>query len=824
VRAASRSRRRAIAVGFLLGLLAFALGGCVQRTEAPPRASEPVGPIWGKHSAGQGFTGRHLALVGLDIQLATYNRVNRGTVTLSVIADRARQPHTVTVAAAEIQDNAIHRFRFPPLTPSGNAAWSFGVESSADSPDDAITIWASAGDVVPGGSAGYGGQTLDGDLVFTPVYAEPLPSAVGVQIARFLETWPRAVLPAGLIIFPGLLLAQLLLSRTDHGFGLQLAAAPAFGLAALPILALYASVLEARLSAEVVWTIVGGSAIAIVAVEVGRRVHTALRTAPVAGPRASPRRDWSLLIVLGAVLAGLIVRSIALEDGSVFPGADTYHHALIAQLFAERGGIPTSYRPYAEIDSFSYHFGFHALAGLTARGTGDDGIAAIAAVAPLVNVLPALSIFFLVRASGLGRTAATAAAIVLALVDPLSVALLGVGRYPQSAALAILPAALAFALGYTSRAEVGQTRPGLARAVLAAAILAAGVFLTHYRVVLYLAIVLAIDTGWSVLQAARVHPSLVWSALRLPLATAAVALVICAPWLVRLAEGFTLGLRGSEGRYAPAYYALDRLGAVLSHPAIPVLLVLSLVGVLLALATRQPLLVLLASALVVQLALSNPHWLAVPGAGWVDTVTVLSSSFIVLGVAVGFLLRRVNHLLVARVGRLATPILALVTGAAATWGALQLPSIVEPGHRLVHDADLQAATWSRDRLPSEARFLVNTFILNWRPDFVAPTDAGYFLPLIAGRQTTLLPMVYPAERGTPAGTVERMEAIARSSAQDPTSPDAVALLRAAGVTHVYLGVRRGAIPEYRLAASPAFRRIYQERGVSIYELMPVPVR
>ena len=809
--------------------LAIALGGCIQRTEPPPRPSEPIGPIWGLHVASQTFAPRDLPLVGLDVQMATYARTNQGTVTLH-LRDQEEGPdlRTATVGAADLRDNVMHNFRFDALSPSlttrQQPTWAFLVQSSAASPDDAITIWASASDVVPGGSAAYDGQLRAVDLVFTPVYAEPLPGAFGVQLDRFRQTWPKPILPAALIFLPGLLLAQLLLSRADHGLGLQLAAAPAFGLAALPIMALYATVLGVRLSSETIWALTGGSALGIAAIELVRRLRTAAGTPPAGGARAPRERDWSIAIVLGVALFGLVVRGIALEDGSVPPGADTYHHALIAQLFAERGGIPTSYRPYADIDSFSYHFGFHALAGLTALGTGDGGIPAISGVAPLISVLPALSTFFLVRASGVGRTAATVAAVVLALVDPLSVALLGVGRYPQGAALAILPVALAFALGYTSRAEVGQTRLGLARAVLGAAILAAGLFLTHYRVVLYLGIILAIDTGWAALQAARAHPTLIGPAVRLPLAFAAIALVLCAPWLGRLAEGFSLGLRGSEGRYAPAYYALDRLGGVLSHPAIPPLLFLGLLGVVLALVTRQPLLVLLGSAFLVQLGLSNPHWLAIPGAGWVDTVTVVSSAFILVGVAVGFLVRRVNQLLAARFGRVATPVVALATGCAAVWGALQLPSVVEPGHRLVHEADLAAAAWSRDRLPADAKFLVNTFVLRWQPDFVAPTDAGYFLPLIAGRQTTLLPMVYPAERGIPPGAVERMEAIARSSAQDPTSPETLALLRAVGVTHVYLGVRRGPIPEYRLAASPAFRRVYQERGVSIYELVPEVAR
>jgi hypothetical protein len=81
-------------------------------------------------------------------------------------------------------------------------------------------------------------------------------------------------------------------------------------------------------------------------------------------------------------------------------------------------------------------------------------------------------------------------------------------------------------------------------------------------------------------------------------------------------------------------------------------------------------------------------------------------------------------------------------------------------------------------------------------------------------------MVYAAERGAAPEAVERMEAIARASAQDPASPAAIALMRAAAVRYVYLGLRRGPIAEYRLATSPAFRRVYQQGGVSVYELLP----
>jgi hypothetical protein len=131
---------------------------------------------------------------------------------------------------------------------------------------------------------------------------------------------------------------------------------------------------------------------------------------------------------------------------------------------------------------------------------------------------------------------------------------------------------------------------------------------------------------------------------------------------------------------------------------------------------------------------------------------------------------------------------------------------------------LTAAGWIRENVGPDARFLVNAFVLEWGPDFVAPTDAGYWLPLLASQRTTLLPMVYAAERGAAPGEVDRMERIARA-AERPAAAESLRLLRDSGVTHVYLGVRRGPIPEHELATSSAYRRLYRAQGVAIYELL-----
>jgi hypothetical protein len=152
-------------------------------------------------------------------------------------------------------------------------------------------------------------------------------------------------------------------------------------------------------------------------------------------------------------------------------------------------------------------------------------------------------------------------------------------------------------------------------------------------------------------------------------------------------------------------------------------------------------------------------------------------------------------------------------------GALQLPGLVHPEQALADTADLEAAEWIAWQLPADARLLVNASIVGWEPDFVAPTDGGAWLPLLARRGTTMLPLVYAGERGAAPVDVDRMEAIARAARSDPAAPATLKLLRESGVTHVYLGARGGPIEEHKLMESSDYRRVYASHGVSIFELV-----
>src|SRR5207248_90387 len=112
---------------------------------------------------------------------------------------------------------------------------------------------------------------------------------------------------------------------------------------------------------------------------------------------------------------------------------------------------------------------------------------------------------------------------------------------------------------------------------------------------------------------------------------------------------------------------------------------------------------------------------------------------------------------------------AVAVGATAL-GAWQLQALVTPDNALVTPADLAAADWLRAHTPPDARVAVSAVIVPWAPDYVVGVDGGYWLPLLAGRATTVLPMLYPGERGADREAVARMVAVTRALRDAPTAP------------------------------------------------------
>src|SRR5262249_49884343 len=167
-------------------------------------------------------------------------------------------------------------------------------------------------------------------------------------------------LAALLFVVPGWALLAWLWPRSHElSWGEQLGLAVGFSLALYPILFLWTNLVGLRLG----WLYAAlPAALGLVALG-ARLVRRWSATPPVLhwpdwrSPHSAPD-----LAFVGLALLIFYTRFWAVRDLLLPLWGDSYQHTVILQLMIDHGGLFDSWLPYAELQSFTYHFGFHTLA------------------------------------------------------------------------------------------------------------------------------------------------------------------------------------------------------------------------------------------------------------------------------------------------------------------------------------------------------------------------------------------------------------------------------------------------------------------------------
>jgi len=162
------------------------------------------------------------------------------------------------------------------------------------------------------------------------------------------------------------------------------------------------------------------------------------------------------------------------------------------------------------------------------------------------------------------------------------------------------------------------------------------------------------------------------------------------------------------------------------------------------------------------------------------------------------------------------PVLAGGLVLVAMFGARQRLGVLNDGFTLVTEADLRAMAWIREQTPREASFLVNSFFATGPKGFVAGSDGGWWIPLLARRQTNLPPANYMYER-MPAEAWTALYDLAEIEPDQVNSPQVLAVLQHYHVDHVYLGAKGGRFQPEDFQI-PAYVRLYDQEGVTIFAI------
>jgi hypothetical protein len=580
-------------------------------------------------------------------------------------------------------------------------------------------------------------------------------------------------------------------------------------LAAVPIMLLYSWLVELKVGPEVTVAVLVLSAVVII----WRRGPLWLSwwRRPLSWRDRVAWLDAPLLACLLVILLIVGVRLWVVRGLNIGLWGDSYHHTMITQLMLDNGGLFDSWEPYSRLKSFTYHFGFHANVAFFQWATGWLTNAptprTVVLMGQFLNAIAVLALYPLaVRLSGGRRWTGVIAILVGGLLTIVPMFYINWGRYTQLIGQAILP----LAIWFTAEAlETDQRDP---RRLALAILVVAGLALTHYFVLAFYVAFLVPYLAFRLLTHWR-EWRLLWETLLRVLVVGLFSILLVLPWSIHLLRGMLLQILTGfiQGTPSEEFIQADNQFFPLERYVHPYLALLAGLGGLWALVRRSQTAILLLWVGCLFL-ISNPHWLGLPGTGVITNFTVELSLYIPTAILVADLFVSVLDYCWQRWASL-RPVLGLVASISlliAAWaGVRQQADIIDPIHRLVLPADEDALRWIEQNTPEEAKFLINSR-LAYDDALLVGEDAGWWLPLLAGRDNTVPPLNYGSEAGPEPGYRERVNEIALYVEENGLdSQETVRHLRQHGISHVFAGQVGGSLLDVStLQASSYYQTLY----------------
>jgi len=226
-----------------------------------------------------------------------------------------------------------------------------------------------------------------------------------------------------------------------------------------------------------------------------------------------------------------------------------------------------------------------------------------------------------------------------------------------------------------------------------------------------------------------------------------------------------------------------------------------------------------------------PFNFRLPYSGYLDASTLVQGVWLPLSLPAGYTLSELGRWIVGlggpyrattrRTWRYLTAgaIAAIVlVGGLASGSAL---GVMLDGKPYVAQADVEAMTWMAGHVRPNSYVLANPFAFTWdKPprESIHGSDAGLWVPLMArGVRSSVPPL--PAYNERPFDP-EYIDNLRRVVAFEPFQDARVnwGELKKAGITHIYVGSRGGALYVPALVKSPEVTQVFHKDAVWVFEL------
>ncbi len=770
--------------------------------------------VGGKHSVGQTFVAYHDGLNTIDVLLAHDESTDVESLSLHLRTspESTSDLRTATLDASQIIPDSHNRFSFEPVFHSTGQRYYFEISAPTAATAQSIMARSNHLDSYPDGALYLDNQAQDGQLVFRLGFNR------AYRIAG--STWylvrgiPIALAGIALFVLPGLALLVWLLPRRTMGIATTLIAATGVSVALTPLVLLASQLIGWRWGPSSTWI-----ALVLCAAFVAKRWRPRKATGSI-----------NMLCLVVSLAAILTVRLLVIRPYTIPLWGDSVQHTVITQMFIDHGGLTHSWAPYAPFHSLTVHYGFHAIAAFFQWVTGLPAPQAVLIVGQIINALAVFTLYPLaMRISNGRRWVGIFAVLIAGMLIPVPMDYVNWGRYPQLAGQMILPVAL-WLLWELSIAP----KHGAWRIALLAAIAASGMALTYYRMPFYYAAFLPAWFLGFIVPKWRSNRER-WSHLvgRLLLTGIFFGIALGA-WIPRLLSGnlgqsvvSNLGSTRPFDTVLELYRTWLKLG-VLNNYIPSYLIGLTAISIIWRLVKRRWNAAIIAGWLFSLLGLVALRLTPLAGVALLDFFAI----FIALYLPVALLVAELGNDLLRWLGHQNTKLgqwasIGMCLGIIAFGGGRQLERL-DANYVLVTQADLAAMDWIRDHTRPDAKFLVNGFTI-YDGRSVVGSDAGWWIPFLAGRQNTIPPQYALLNElpDDPNYLQQTVNLVSQLDQTPPTTKEGLKLLCEQGIDHVYIGQGQGRVASQELdpylvpselLASSAYDLLYHQDQVWVFAL------
>jgi hypothetical protein len=814
---------------FLLLLLA----ACAPQVKLEQPVTADKLKLTSGHSLGQTFTAYYAGLQGVALYLAPgMSETGQINLHLRSSPDAGQDLASASLAVDAIRAAGYYRFNFAPQ--SGSAFQDYYLQIELHTESGYVEVGNGPGDSYQDGAMYLDREPLNSQAAFRLAFDS---QAMLLELLGEGLKW-LGVLLAGVLLYiiPGWALLELLWPAWKNFRWTEKAAmAGGASLALYPLLILWTSTIGLRLGAFYAWL----PPIAAILFLAGRRWSRRKRvgqeqTVESASSSISQKPAGWLkpgILLADLTLLGILVLVAATRFWAVRRLAaplwgDGYQHTMITQLLIDHGGLFNSWAPYAPMQSFTYHFGFHSAAAVLHWVSGLSVPLATLWTGQILNLLAVLAVLPLATRLGKSPWAGAAAVLLAGLISPMPMAYTNWGRFTQLAGQVILPAVM-----LVTWEVIEQNRLDW-KGILLGGMLLTGLALTHYRIVIFAVVFLVVLFLLNLRQRGLKRCGLWFAGIGL------VALLFFLPWFFNLYGGrllqlFAQNVTTPAGQISAFQQEYNAIGNLFDFLPAWVWLAMPLVAGW-GLWRRERGVAAIGVWWLAVFLVANPQWLHLPGAGNIGTFTVEIASYIpaaaILGAGLGWLLSEPAP---AEVGSRALPLFApallavLLLASGIWWGRQRLNTVDIRQSSLLTRPDLRAFDWIRANTPADSGFLVNSFFA-FNNSLNVGSDGGWWLALLTKRNSSTPPINYGTEKGPRPDFRLWINAVPRAIQSEALdSQSAKSLLSEHGLNYVYIGQKQGSVNSpgplldvATLLSDPDFHLVYQEDRVWIFAFQP----